>query len=125
MSRPVSFRVIRAHTASYANPIRVCKGDVVTLSGKTDIWPGPVHDHVWLWGQDKAGREGWLPSDLVAAAAGATGQWRADRGYWAVELTCRVGARLVGTDASHGWVWCTDGDGGAGWVPETCLRQLP
>jgi hypothetical protein len=37
----MTIRVVRnTHTASYANPIEVMKGQTVALTGREDIWDG-------------------------------------------------------------------------------------
>ena len=78
MNLPSRIFVIIAHVKSYADPIAAKKGDVVTLSGKTDIWDG----HRWLWAAAPDGREGWVPDGLIEAAS----PQKANRDYSAEEL---------------------------------------
>lgn len=110
-----SFRVLQAWKASYADPIIVRAGDVLTLTGRTDLWEG----HLWLWARNAAGREGWVPDRLVDQD-GETA--RAAFDYSAQELTCEAGSILSGTWHLNGWVWCRRADGAEGWVPEKQLE---
>ena len=43
------------------------------------------------------------------------------RDYTAQELGVRAGTEVSLGEAIHGWVWATDTDGHAGWIPLTCL----
>ncbi|WP_165216056.1 SH3 domain-containing protein [Affinirhizobium pseudoryzae] len=109
-----SFRVSQAWQASYADPITVREGDVLTLTGRTDLWEG----HLWLWARNPTGQEGWIPDRLVAQD-GETA--RAAFDYSAQELTCEAGAIVSGTWHLNGWIWCRRADGAEGWVPEKHL----
>ena len=108
-------RTVRdSHTATYADPIRVTKGDTVFLTGREEVWDG----HRWLWAVADDGREGWIPDDLVVQVDGRT---VAARDFSALELTCQAGETVEVVRQTHGWAWCRKGDGGEGWVP---LREL-
>jgi hypothetical protein len=43
------------------------------------------------------------------------------RDYTARELSVQAGADVINGEAINGWVWVTDADGHAGWIPETCV----
>lgn len=106
--------VLKHHAASYADPIAVGKGDLLTLTGREDVWDG----NRWLWAVAEDGREGWIPDDLVTE----TGEGPvASRDYSAIELTCSAGDAVEVILESHGWAWCRKGDGSEGWLP---LRNL-
>lgn len=102
--------VIQPHVASYADPIRIRKGDVIVLSGRADIWDG----YRWLWAAASDGREGWVPDDLPVERMGYC---CADRDYSAVELSCDLHETLQMIEVRHGWVWCRNRIGKHGWVP--------
>jgi len=104
-------RVIAAHSASYADPIRIAKGELLVLTGREDIWDG----HRWLWASAPDGREGWVPDTLVSAAMTAC------ETYSAKELTCHLGERLTIGAQTHGWTWCSNILGSQGWVPNRSL----
>ncbi len=97
-------------TASYADPIRLGAGEAVRLTGREDIWDG----YRWLWAIAPDGREGWVPDTLIVDG-------RATRNYSAQELTCAAGDSLTVIEELHGWAWCDNGKGSAGWVPLRCL----
>lgn len=108
--------VVLAHVASYADPIRLLKGDAIVLSGRSDIWDG----HRWLWAIAPDGREGWIPDDLPIERSG----WvSADRDYSAVELSCVLDETMQVVEVHHGWVWCCNGTGAQGWVPHANLEM--
>ena len=112
---PTQSRIVaEAHEATYADPIRVRRGEILTLTGREEEWDG----HRWVWAI-AGGREGWVPDDLPDEASPP----RAARDYSAVELTVRPGERLIAIRATHGWAWCLNDDGDEGWVPERCLSE--
>jgi len=98
------------HDASYADPIEVAKGAVVSLTGREDNWDG----HRWLWAIADDGREGWVPDDLITETdVGSI----AARDFSAIELTCEAGETVEILWETHGWAWCRKGDGSKGWLP--------
>jgi hypothetical protein len=107
----MTIRVVRnTHTASYANPIEVMKGQTVALTGREDIWDG----HRWLWAVSVDGREGWIPDSLITVASMKP---VACYDYSAIELTCPAGETVEFLCQTHGWAWCRKSDGSEGWLP--------
>ncbi|MCM2477807.1 hypothetical protein HGO38_30640 [Rhizobium sp. CG5] len=102
--------VVKDHNATYPDPIAVKAGDIVTLSGRTDIWDG----HTWLWAEGPDGKAGWVPDSLVSSSDGVM---RALRQYHATELTCQKGDSLLVIEEAHGWAWCQSDNNKQGWVP--------
>ena len=47
--------VLENHSASYADSIKVAKGEFLSLTGREDVGDG----HRWLWAIADDGREGW------------------------------------------------------------------
>jgi hypothetical protein len=43
------------------------------------------------------------------------------RDYTARELSVRAGAEVVVGEVISGWVWASDADSRAGWIPENCI----
>lgn len=111
---PQPLTAIADHDASYEDPIAFAAGDVVALSGRTELWDG----HRWLWARAADGREGWVPDGIVEIG---DGQAVALEDYDAKELTCRVGEILTGLSSTHGWTWCRNAAGDCGWVPARVL----
>ncbi len=108
-------RTVReSHNASYADPIKVAKGEALSATGLEDVWDG----HRWLWVAADDGREGWVPDDLVTEIDGRP---VASRDYSAIELTCSAGEAVDIIWETHGWAWCRKCDGNEGWLP---LRNL-
>ena len=105
-----------AHAASYADPIKVAKGQRVTLTGREDIWDG----HRWLWAVSEDGREGWVPDSYICRTAKNT---ITCCDYSAIELTCSAGETVMLLCQTHGWAWCRKSDGSEGWLPLHSLRE--
>ncbi len=107
----MTIRVVQiARAASYANPIKVTKGQRVTLIGREDIWDG----HRWFWAVSDDGREGWVPDNYITRTANNP---VACCDYSAFELTCSAGETVEFLSQTHGWVWCRKSDGSEGWLP--------
>lgn len=106
-------RVIEDYEAPYSDPIKVRAGDEIAIdhSRETDL-------EGWLWCTSRAGKSGWVPEAYIDQQ-GASGCVRCD--YDAIELTVRVGDKLVLHKEESGFFWATDEAGRNGWVPSTHL----
>ena len=102
--------VLENHHASYAEPIKVAKGAVLSLTGREDVWDG----HRWLWAFADDGGEGWVPDDLIIEIDERP---VASRDFSAIELTCSAGDAVEIIRKTHGWAWCRTCDGSEGWLP--------
>ncbi len=102
--------VLENHHASYAEPIKVDKGAVLSLTGREDVWDG----HRWLWAVADDGGEGWVPDDLIIEIDERP---VASRDFSAIELTCSAGDAVESIWQTHGWAWCRKCDGSEGWLP--------
>ncbi len=112
-----SLSATESRKASYADPIVVCAGEELILTGRDDNWKG----HRWLWAIAPDGRQGWIPDGLVVTEGCRT---RAGFDYSAVELSCSRGETLIAGDTINGWVWCTNSRGISGWVPADILQPV-
>ena len=116
---PTKSKVTKAYAAMYPDPIQFSPGDPITLTGRTDNWQG----HIWLWAINETdGRKGWIPDSIVSQSK--DGETIANADYSAVELSCEIGDVLSITHATHGWCWCIQQDGSAGWVPLENLQTI-
>jgi len=106
---------IQKHAGIYPDPIIVESGDLMELSGKTDDWEG----HTWIWAKARDRREGWVPDDLPVEHGR---QIRADYVYSAKELDVEAGEKVKVSEQRHGWAWCQNDSGNAGWVPMKVLQ---
>ena len=102
--------VLENHHASYAEPIKVAKGAVLSLTGREDVWDG----HRWLWAVADDGGEGWVPDHLIIEIDERP---VASRDFSAIELTCSAGDAVEFIWQTHGWAWCRKCDGSEGWLP--------
>jgi Variant SH3 domain len=105
-------RVVREYTAQYPDPITVCAGNRVQVGADDPEYPG------WWWCTGPDGRSGWVPEQLLRRE-GQEGLMLRD--YTAKELSVRPGAEVTVGEAMNGWVWVSAADGGAGWIPATCI----
>lgn len=114
-AKAVNLIALQKWAAKYSDPIRFKRGDRLELTGRASFWAG----HRWEWAVGPDGRQGWSPSDsfertnekVVAAID-----------YSAQELSCDPGDLLVGQFESHGWYWCTNDQGRAGWLPSDVVE---
>jgi hypothetical protein len=109
------FKVIKAHEASFPNPVRTRKGDVLAAEERKTLWEG------WLLCTNQQGGEVWVPKNFV--------DWQGNtavmqRDYDSTELTVTVGEELVGEEEAAGWVWVTNQAGESGWVPLDNLEVM-
>lgn len=109
-----SGRVIKAHTRSYDDPLRVRKGDLVQIT-KRDLWNDRFP---WVWGIADDGREGWIPEAYVEQEGE---QGSLVRDYNAIELTVALGDNLTIIDDTSGWYWVQNSRREFGWVPVECV----
>ena len=105
-------RVTQSYAAFYDDPIQVCAGSKIELTGRVDVWDG----HTWLWAIAEDGRAGWVPDSLADNVQ--QGVRRAKSDYSAFELSCTLGELLTRQHSTHGWTWCTNAQGHQGWVPD-------
>jgi hypothetical protein len=107
--------VIRPHTRSYDNPIKLCRGESVEIVKSDPSWPG------WLWCRTPTGLAGWVPEDILEKS-GKNVTARED--YDATELTVAVGDQLKFIKEKKGWVWCEAKTGERGWVPKKAVATI-
>lgn len=114
----MSFELItlKGWKASYQDPIQLECGDLLELTGKFDIWDG----HKWVWAIAPNGREGWIPDNLFEFEDNTV---VATSDYSAEELNCLPGEILVGKHETHGWIWCVNDRGDAGWIPSRIVTR--
>jgi hypothetical protein len=111
---PVAVRVARDYTAHYPDPITVRAGDRVLVGSDDPAFPG------WWWCTGPDRRAGWVPEQFLRREGQDAVMLR---DYTARELSVQAGAEVVLHHAISGWVWATDPDGHAGWLPESCLAR--
>jgi SH3-like domain-containing protein len=112
--RPLTVRVVREYAAQYPDPITVRAGDRVLVGADDPEFPG------WRWCTGPDRRAGWVPERFLRREGDEAVMLR---DYTATELSVRAGADVTIGEAVSGWVWVTDADGRAGWVPESCLAS--
>jgi len=109
-----SARVIEDYQSAYPDPLKLSKGDRVTVEARECEWPG------WLWATDSSGRAGWIPAAHLSVTGG-DGELLRD--YDATELNARAGDAVQILERESGWALCGKTDGAVGWLPEGVLAK--
>jgi len=97
------------YEVQYPNPIQVKAGERLEVGRDDDDNPG------WLWCRAADGREGWMPSELLAIGDFAT----VLQDYSAKELAVQPGDEVEVEEVRHGWVRVRNNKGEAGWIPKS------
>lgn len=115
------WRVIRAHTSAYPEPITFAKGAPLTVGKR---YAGPEDWEDWWFCQTPGQAGGWVPAQVIERRA--DGSARAREAYTARELDVREGEMLSGSRCINGWLWARrDGADATGWVPLSNLHEMP
>jgi len=109
------YRVTTDYQTKYPDPIVMRAGDPLQV-GKAD-----EDNPAWVWCTAPDGRSGWVPRTYFAQE-GESGT--ALRDYAATELNVRAGEMLIGGVEESGWMWATNAEGRAGWVPLTHVERV-
>jgi len=107
-------RVIRDHQASFSDAPAFYAGEELVVEERETVWDG------WIWCVNKAGMGAWTPECFVARSGDTC---TALRDYDSIELSVRSGDILEAGEEAGGWLWCTDCEGGQGWVPASCVVE--
>ncbi|MGZ3690009.1 MAG: SH3 domain-containing protein [Pseudobdellovibrio sp.] len=104
------FRVIEKYEISYPNPIRLQKGDVVTITKyETNAeWAG------WAYCVDQKGVEGWVSPDYLKIS-GSTAV--VTKNYNATELAVEKEELVLNLREEYGWAWVKNRLQQEGWIP--------
>jgi SH3-like domain-containing protein len=105
-------RVLQEYIAQYPDPITVRAGERVVVGEDDPKFPG------WRWCTGPDGRSGWVPEELLDRAE-RDAVMRQD--YTARELSVRAGVEVILHRVVSGWAWVSTADGGAGWIPQSCI----
>jgi SH3 domain len=109
-------RAIKAHEIPTRAPLRVGRGEAVTIGERDTTWPAFVF-------VTAAGGEGWVPVRHLDAESGSTTVLEP---YDTTELPTEQGEILtvVTRDDESGWLWLRDRAGRQGWVPADTIEEL-
>lgn len=104
-------RATRDRRIQYKDPIRVQRGDLVRVGEEDSDHPG------WWWCTAIDAKQGWVPSDVLAAGVrtGATVRVVAD--YESTELPLQHGDLLDVEQRHAGWLLVRNAEDKIGWVP--------
>jgi ketosteroid isomerase-like protein len=103
------------HIVQYPDPIRVSRGDEVTVVRRDDEFTR------WLWCIAPDGRAGWVPETALASTD--PGSSRMLAAYEATELAARRGAIVRVLREFDGFAWVESIEGRQGWVPVGILER--
>ncbi len=105
----------KPYRRAYPDPIRGKKGGSLVLKTKKSEWPG------WVWGENSAGKGGWIPETFITSKAGKAVFLK---DYDAAELSVDESEILLVLDEYSGWLRCKTKSGRIGWIPEDCAEKL-
>lgn len=108
-------RVIVAHHLPEREPIRVAKGDTVTLGERDSDWPQ------FVWTTLAQGLGGWIPAALFDREAGEA---VAQEDYDTRELSAEAGEILTLHREQVDWWWAENVRGEQGWIPARCIEVI-
>ena len=102
--KPKYLKVIKSHERSTSHPIKLIKGEQVTVL-KKDLPKG------WFLAKKSDGEEGWAPLKILYGST-------ITQNYDATELTVEKNDILKVYYEETGWYWCKNQEGLSGFVPK-------
>ncbi|MEE9552738.1 MAG: SH3 domain-containing protein [candidate division Zixibacteria bacterium] len=105
--------VIADFTSDRSDPFIMAEGDRLEFREISGEWPG------WIYCINQNAQEGWVPESYVKISGGFG---VALFPYDAVELSVRIGDRLIVTGEDSGWCRCVAENDKRGWVPARYLE---
>lgn len=109
------FRVLTAYQSAYPDPLRISRGERLTVQPKETGWKG------WAWCITTSGKSGWVPEKYLQETGNAV---IAMRDYDATELSVIAGEDLTVMNEESGWLWCENQKQERGWVPAENVQWL-
>ncbi|WP_164978606.1 SH3 domain-containing protein [Pseudoxanthomonas composti] len=111
-------RVTVDHRPPDRAPIRVKRGDVVTLGERDTDWPD------FIWTTLAQGLGGWIPLNVFDLDADTSASATAREDYDTRELAADAG-QLITVEREHaGWWWAFDAQGRSGWIPARSIELI-
>lgn len=108
-------QVIKEYTSHYPNPIKLKKGESISVGARDDEYPG------WIRVTTKSGNEGWAPEQYINKDSG---QPTATQDYDASELSTTFGETLSVKNIINEWAWVENQFGNCGWVPYKTIEPF-
>lgn len=114
-----TFKTIASHRTEYEHPIKLEKGESVTLGERApeENWKD------WIWAENDRGHGGWVPVQLIDYSEdGRRGTVLED--YSARELNVDAGEEIVRIRTLNGWTWVRrTSDREEGWIPNETIGE--
>lgn len=111
--QPPRARVTESYVPAYLEPVRLRKGDVVSVGHCDQLWKA------YCWCTSHKGSQGWVPQSYLQMTGDAEAV--ATRDYDGVELTVGKGEIVEILDDEGGWRLCRTVRGTVGWLPGDIL----
>jgi|SRR5271170_5891 len=110
-------RALPPSTRASDPPLRVRRGDPVTVGERSDEWPA------FVLVTTPTGGCGWVPERHLGRDRPRT---RVARDFDTRSLDPAVGETLtvLERDAKSGWLWCRDADRSLGWYPLDYVDEI-
>jgi uncharacterized protein YgiM (DUF1202 family) len=107
--------VKKEHKSSFQYPVKLVKGENVTVERKETIYNG------WIWATTKNGNSGWVPEKILKID---NNEGMALQTYNATELNVNVGEKLRFLREINDWYWVENGKGALGWIPKNSVDSF-
>ena len=108
--------VVRPHGSNYPDPVRLGKGERLSLGESDPDFPG------WIRVMDTEGRSGWAPEEILERIG--ANQARVLEDYDATELDVFPGDQLTVCRELAVWLWVCNDKGELGWVPAAATESV-
>lgn len=119
MKNQGTFKTVASHRTEYEHPIKLEKGESVTLGERApeENWKD------WIWAENNGGHGGWVPVQLIDCSEdGRRGTVLED--YGARELNVDPGEEITKIKTLNGWTWVRrTRDGEEGWIPHEIIGE--
>ena len=103
------------YTVVDRSPLQLAVGDTVTPGPRDRSWPG------WVWVTAADGRGSYVPEEILLLREDGSVQVR--QAFNARDLSVQKGEVVQALREVRGWLWCRNGAGEEGWLPEFVLAE--
>lgn len=111
-------KVIEVYKTPYDRPITFQAGETVTIGDRDDEYPG------WIWTKTPCGNQGWAPESILKIDSANTTAIAIET-YSAKELNTHLGEWLTVHRELNQWLWVSNQQGEAGWIPAKTVTLEP
>ncbi|MEP2777175.1 MAG: SH3 domain-containing protein [Luteolibacter sp.] len=104
----MKFKINADYEENNTRALHLTAGQEVTSGPADTAWPG------WIWATDSSGRSGYVPEQILEPLG--EDRWAAMEDFDPTVLKVTRGETVTSDRQIHGWHWCHNEAGKAGWV---------